>query len=176
MAVFSYFLALLTTNRRSPLATPPPGAAGVPRITSQYQQSRPNWTRLDYKESMKHINNSGEITIVEVDDLPQARRGESGHLSHGYWVEVNHLPPLFFDAPEPAYVYGRAARMSGLVNGWEIFRAAYQVENVENTARDVHTVYVIRRSLKYPHNEPEREILRRFAEGANPDSSHWPHP
>jgi len=106
-----------------------------------------------------------------VPTLPKPfERGENG-LWHGAVVHLNSGWD-FFDAEEPAYVYGRAGRM-GASSSVNIRKAALCRQYLPGIKRDYRQLYIgeaIQRS-----RENDAYYVQRFAAGLRetPLSSYW---
>ena len=80
---------------------------------------------------------------------------------------------FWFSGLEPAYTFGRAARMSIQVRDWDLVEAATESRFDEGMQRDVLTLYVV--VPEQPQDRPSGgpATIRRFTEGLTPDSSNW---
>ena len=123
-----------------------------------------------------HKDMSGSFHEVRiVDSLPPAREQDDWRIEQGFVVRMGGpycLPSLFFfNAKEPALVFGRAARMSQNVSSYGVRRGA--LERKYKDGGDERTLYVTGDRLDRSADADEQETFLRFAAGTVPDSSHW---
>lgn len=113
--------------------------------------------------------------VVEVDsgdDLKQNYHSDTLRRDRGYAVDIGAGSWFFFSAYEPAYVFGRSARMSQQVGAWEIREAVSEAKLCPALRRDVRTLYVTRDGRE-KLRAGGFEVLTRFAHGVSEASSHW---
>lgn len=108
------------------------------------------------------------------NSLPRASRSEHRIVSRGYAVVTGggHLDDLwlFFSHLEPAYAYGRAARMSEFITSWDVFPAAFETQF--DAARGTDTEHLLvddRTSLR----DRGDGLLAAWVKNVRSDSSHW---
>lgn len=124
----------------------------------------------DPLQGVEHV-----IHDVSTEDLPAPRHSETRSVLHGYAVQHSGSHKsgwLFFDAPEPAYVYGRAARMARGCTNWEIRHAAREMMFDHKLGRDVSTLYLgDKASIRQPREGDSLATVWRNA--LTPHDSNW---
>ena len=108
---------------------------------------------------------------VKCEMLPRAVNREGHVLTRGWAAGFGQW--LFFEALEPAYACGRAARMSMDSRGYGVYEAAHEEMFCTIHNQDERVLFVGER--KDPSEPEEVEILKRFVQGVkeHPWSSHW---
>ncbi|WP_353649179.1 hypothetical protein ABLG96_20630 [Nakamurella sp. A5-74] len=115
---------------------------------------------------------SGYDAIWAVPTFPKPFSRDDGMVVIGAAVHLNSGWD-FFDAEEPAYVYGRAGRM-GASSGVMIRKAAVRGQVLEGTGDQFRQLYLGDHIKRSPENDAY--YIQRFAAGLqehSPFSSHW---
>lgn len=142
-------------------------------------QRRSVCQRYPHQESWAGNTLGRYFAAVECDPLPRPLHREDHGITHGCAVAAGHW--YFFPAPEPAVVFGRAARMSPDSSYDGVFEAAVETMFCNRHDGDETALLVNTRTGRLhgggPDNDHERALMQRFFEGVqqHPSSAHW-HP
>lgn len=113
----------------------------------------------------------GYLAAVGVGVLPMECLRDNRIVRHGYAVGIGQWH--FFDDFEPAYVFGRAARMSLDCSGWGVRRAAHVTQHCLLHAQD-ERVLLVAESVR--ERADDADAISRFAQGVYPASAYWCEP
>ena len=116
--------------------------------------------RVDYDE------------VVQVERLERPMSAPHIERANGFAVRLEDQW-LWFSGLEAAYTFGRAGRMSIQVRNWDLVEAATEARFDHPLRRDVFTLYVVEGAGVQRDADTDRKLIRRFADGVNPRSSHW---
>lgn len=116
--------------------------------------------RVDYDE------------VVQVERLKRPMSAPHLERANGFAVRLEDQW-FWFSGLEPAYTFGRAGRMSIQVRNWDLAEAATEARFDHTLGRDVFTLYVVDATRVERDHDTDRKLIRRFADGVNPRSSHW---
>ena len=100
------------------------------------------------------------------------RSGDRISRHNGWAVELED-DWFWFPAIEPAYVFGRAGRMSAQVGSWALCEAATEARWDDKLERDVLSLYFLDGSVVSRDPVTDRRLLAGFASEVDPNSSHW---
>lgn len=109
--------------------------------------------------------------IVVVDVLKGSYQSESLTRDRGYAVDLGDELWFFFNDYEPAFAFGRSARMSEQVGGFDIREAVAEVRFSERLNRNVRVLFVGEGSDAL--RAGGRDVLQRFVEGVSDSSAYW---
>lgn len=110
--------------------------------------------------------------IVIVDRLQRPESTPTVERANGFAVRLGEQWFWFSDL-EAAYTFGRAGRTSIQVRSWNLVEAATEARFDRDRGREVFTLYVRDHSGVEAGLGNGREIIRRFADSASPQSAHW---
>lgn len=110
--------------------------------------------------------------IVQVERLKRPMSAPQLERANGFAVRLEDQW-FWFSGLEPAYTFGRAGRMSIQVRNWDLVEAATEARFDHGLGRDVFTLYIVDASGVEGDDATDRKLIRRFADGVNPRSSHW---
>lgn len=110
--------------------------------------------------------------VVHVQQLQRPMSAPRLERANGYAVRLENQW-FWFSGLEPAYTFGRAARMSIQVRDWDLLEAATESRFDEGLQREVLTLYVVVPKQAKDRPIGGRATIRRFAAGSTPDSSNW---
>lgn len=121
---------------------------------------------------------SGAEEIVYTATLPE-KAANHDYVLHGYAVQTSGwMPQLwrFYRSFEPAYLYGRTARMGEGVSEWDLHRAAFSSRFVPALGREVTTLHVdVSKSLRHDGLwGNDRSVVERFLANFDPLDALWP--
>jgi len=110
--------------------------------------------------------------IIQVERLKRRISAPQIHRANGYAVRLEDQW-FWFPGLVPAYTFGRAGRMSIQVGTWELVEAATEARYDRKLGRDVLSLYVLDAAGVQNDDATDRALIRGFADGVNPRSSHW---
>lgn len=121
---------------------------------------------------------SGAEEIVYTCTLPD-KAPNPDYVLHGFAVQTSGwMPQLwrFYRSFEPAYIYGRTARMGEGVLDWDLHPAAFSSRFVPELDREVTTLHVdVSKSLRQDGLwANDRAVVERFLENFDPADGSWP--
>ena len=122
------------------------------------------------------LDMSSGMRVRDVADLPKRCRHDDGYVNHGYAVMIGGpgTPEqwFYFNAAEPAYAFGRTARMSAQTTQWAMYPAAWKRVFDQRRGADVTTLHVVT-SQPMRNEMDDTTTLRRFTDGVTPNATHW---
>ncbi len=81
----------------------------------------------------------------------------------------------FYRSFEPAYVYGRTARMDEGAVEWDIYPAAFSSRLVIELDREVTTLHInVRTSLRHGRLSDDRAVFDEFLKSYETSGALWP--
>ena len=107
------------------------------------------------------------LAAVRAEKFPSEYYSDDRIVRHGYGVGIGQW--YFFDDFEPAFVFGRAARMSFDCSGWGVYRAAHVTQHCLRHGDE--RVLLVAESVQ--DRREEADVLKRFAQGLHPESAYW---
>lgn len=110
--------------------------------------------------------------IIEVEKLRRPMSAPQLERANGFAVRLEDQW-FWFSGLEPAYTFGRAGRMSIQVRSWDLVEAATEARFDRNLGRDVLSLYIVISSGVERNPQTDYDLIRRFAKGVSPESSHW---
>lgn len=118
------------------------------------------------------------VANVPLNELPESRRTETRTARRGFAVQhsgSHRSGWLFFEAPEPAYVYGRSARMAHGCTDWAMHHASHIVQFDSELDRDVSTLYL---SDKSDYRGPSKgdPLVEVWQQALTLENSNWTGP
>ena len=119
-----------------------------------------------------------KIYLGVTEHLPRRTTRDDLIRTPGYVVlagDPSRPSVHFFEALEPAFIYGRAARMSYQCSGYSIHQATHELVFNRATHRDQERIYYNnQRDFAEADAATEAKLVRRFADRLDHTSSHWP--
>lgn len=110
--------------------------------------------------------------VVIVDQLQRPISSPSLERANGFGVRLEDQW-FWFSELEAAYTFGRAGRTSIQVRSWNFVEAATEARFDRELGREVFTLYIVDHSGVEHDAETGKHLIRRFAAGPSPRSSHW---